>query len=67
MPHLAGRRVLVSEGRYDPIVASAQGEELASLLRDAGASVTLEWREAGHTLVQEDVKSSRRWLDALEA
>ena len=67
MPQLAGRRVLISEGRYDPIVPRAQGEELATMLRDAGADVTLEWREAGHNLVQDDVDASRRWLASLDA
>jgi predicted esterase len=67
MPQLAGRRVLISEGRYDPIVPRAQGEELATLLRDAGADVTLEWREAAHNLVLDDVDASRRWLASLNA
>jgi len=56
-------RVLLSEGRSDPLVSRATAERLAEILRDAGASVTLEWQPAGHQLTQGDVESGRRWLD----
>ena len=54
--------VLVSNGRADPIVAAAETERLAALLRDAGAEVTLAWQAAGHHLVQEDLIRAREWL-----
>lgn len=66
-PALLGRRVLISEGRSDPIVAPGQGDALAKLLREGGAEVTLEWRSAGHGLVQEDIDSARRWLASAAA
>jgi predicted esterase len=61
---LAGRRVLLSEGRMDPIVPVAKGERLAEILRGAGAEVRLEWQVAGHQLVQGDVAAARDWLGA---
>jgi predicted esterase len=62
LPVLYGRRVLISEGRTDPIVAAAEAESLASMLRGAGAEVTLAWQDAGHGLVGADVDAARAWL-----
>ena len=64
LPVLRGRRVLISEGRADPIVAAAEAESLASMLRGAGAEVTLAWQDAGHGLVGADVDAARAWLGA---
>jgi predicted esterase len=60
---LEGKRILLSEGRVDPIVPLANAERLAALLRLAGAEVTLDWRPGGHRLETEDVEAARRWLN----
>lgn len=57
-----GTRVYIGAGRRDPIVPAANVERLASLLRDSGADVTLDWRNAGHNLTAEDVEGAKRWL-----
>ncbi len=62
LPSLPRTPVLVSNGRADPIVAQAETERLAALLRGAGADVTLAWQAAGHHLVQEDLTGAREWL-----
>ena len=62
VPDLASQGVLLSEGRSDPYVPTDRAEALAGLLRQAGADVTLEWREAGHGLTHDDVASASRWL-----
>jgi predicted esterase len=59
---LSGTRVLLGEGRYDPIVPVTNAERLAQLLRTAGAEVTLDWREAGHQLQQGEVEAAKAWL-----
>lgn len=59
---LAGTRVLLSEGRSDPIVPAANAERLAAILRDAGAEVTLRWQSASHQLVRQDLDVARAWL-----
>lgn len=59
---LDGVRVLLSEGLNDPIVPRAEGEELARMLEESGATVRLEWQEAGHGLVQGDIDSATAWL-----
>jgi predicted esterase len=62
LPSLPGTPVLVSNGRADPIVAAAETERLAALLRNAGAEVTLVLQAAGHHLVPEDLIRAREWL-----
>lgn len=57
-----GTRVYVGAGRRDPIVPAANVERLAALLRDSGADVTLDWRNAGHGLTGEDAENAKRWL-----
>jgi predicted esterase len=61
-PSLSGVRVLLSEGIRDPIVPRSEGEELARMLRAGGAEVELEWQEAAHGLVDEDIRAARDWL-----
>ena len=61
-PALAGVRVLLSEGARDPIVPRSEGEELARMLREGGADVTLAWQDAPHGLVEADLQAARDWL-----
>ncbi|HZO91361.1 MAG TPA: alpha/beta hydrolase [Chthonomonadaceae bacterium] len=62
LPDLTGRRVLMCEGRHDPIVPRDNAERLAEMLRQAGAEVTLAWQEGGHALLQQDIRAARAWL-----
>ena len=39
-----------------------QSEDLANLLRQAGAKVDLNWIAGGHGLTREDLELGRRWL-----
>jgi predicted esterase len=39
-------------------------EQLASLLQEPGAAVTLRWQPDGHTLSFQKVDEARRWLAA---
>lgn len=63
-PDLTGKRVLLSEGRADPIVPVENAERLAALLRAGGADVSLVWQQAGHNLTQADVDAARAWFEA---
>jgi predicted esterase len=65
-PALARRHVLISAGRSDPIVPFDQPTRLADMLRAAGAEVTLNWQDAGHGVVQQDVIDVGQWLVALD-
>jgi phospholipase/carboxylesterase len=61
-PDLAGARVFIGAGRNDPIVPAANAEELARVLRDAGADVTLYWQDAGHTITSQEVAAAQKWI-----
>lgn len=61
-PSLESTRVLISNGRADPLVAPEETERLATLLRSAGADVTVEWQPGGHQLTQADIRTARAWL-----
>jgi predicted esterase len=65
MPLLPATPVFLSNGRQDPLVAPSDTEQLAALLRQAGASVTIAWQPGGHQLTQPDVEQAKGWLDAL--
>jgi predicted esterase len=62
LPSIPRTPVLVSNGRLDPIVPAAETERLATLLRAAGAAVTLVWQQAGHQLTEPDLVRAREWL-----
>ncbi|HET7187635.1 MAG TPA: alpha/beta hydrolase [Gemmatimonadaceae bacterium] len=64
---LSGKRVLLSQGRADPLIPPAGAERLAELLREGGADVELAWQSGGHALSQGDVSVARRWLGELKS
>lgn len=59
---LDGVRVAIVSARQDPIVPPEQPEELAELLRRAGAEVVLHWIAGGHGLTRQDVAVGREWF-----
>lgn len=62
---LAGTPVLIGAGRHDPIAAAAGTEELAALLRQSGAEVTVHWHNGGHTITPDEVAAARDWIKYL--
>jgi predicted esterase len=65
-PDLTGTRVLLSEGRFDPLVPPSNADRLAELLRAGGANVTLNWWDAGHELARGEVERAAEWLEGAE-
>jgi phospholipase/carboxylesterase/glyoxalase family protein len=63
MPSLAGKRVYIAAGRNDPIVPPYESKRWAELLRSADAAVTIDWRDAGHSLTQDEIDAVRAWID----
>jgi phospholipase/carboxylesterase len=57
-------RILISNGRIDPIAQPENGHRLAELLRQTGAEVDLIFQAGGHGLMPEDVAASQQWLAA---
>ena len=62
LPSLPGTPVFMSNGRTDSLIPAADAERLAELLRQSGASVTLEWQPGGHQLTRQDVTQAQEWL-----
>lgn len=67
LPDLAGKPVLLTAGRVDPMVPGELSEKLAGIYTDAGAAVCLEWMPGGHGLTEQEVNVVRTWLAEVPA
>jgi glyoxalase family protein len=65
LPDLSGTSVFIGAGRTDPIVPVANSERLASLLRDAGADVSVHWDAGGHSISKGELDAATAWLRRL--
>ena len=65
-PDLSAVRVLIGAGSVDPIVPASETKQLAELLRNAGADVTIRFFQGGHGLTPGDVDVAREWLAKLK-
>jgi phospholipase/carboxylesterase len=63
LPDLEGAPVLLVSGRHDAIVPADEAVELATMLRNAGADVSVSWENAGHGLTKETLETARQWLE----
>lgn len=59
---LAGRKVLITAGRRDPIAPAAETQRLADYFTRQGAEVTLHWHEGGHELRQDELAAIQLFL-----
>jgi predicted esterase len=62
LPDLTGVQVRIAAGNQDPIVPTAETQRLVTLLRGAGADVTVCFANAGHGLTPAEVEAATRWL-----
>ena len=62
LPTLAGTSVFIGAGRNDTMVRPELTERLASLLRDAGAEVTVHWDPGGHAISRGEVEAAEAWI-----
>ena len=63
LPDLSKKHILLSQGLHDPIISRGEAEHLLRLFTKARSYATLEWQDSGHSLVQQDIVASRRWLE----
>ncbi|SHE34183.1 phospholipase/carboxylesterase [Seinonella peptonophila] len=63
IPQLAGMPVLIGAGKNDPICSITETEELAKLLKEAGAELTVHWENHGHQLSEPEVHFSIKWYN----
>jgi phospholipase/carboxylesterase len=66
LPDLKGVQVLVVSGRYDPIIPADEALQLVTMLRNAGAEVSVSLENAGHGLTETTMEIARRWLEDLK-
>ena len=64
---LAGRRVLITAGRRDPICPPDFTVRLAENLEGAGAEVELEWHEGGHEVRPSEIEAARRFFARVQS
>jgi phospholipase/carboxylesterase len=65
-PPPTAARVLISNGRIDPMVSPEETERLARLLQRAGADVEVHWQPAGHQLMPSDFAVAKTWLQSIK-
>lgn len=61
LPELTGVPIFIGAGENDPICVPQETEDLAKLLKDAGASVTVHWEKFGHRLTASEVDAAAAW------
>lgn len=61
-PDLSGMPVFMAAGTRDQMIPPDNTEQLANMLREAGAEVDLRWRDIGHPLTREEVDEAKDWL-----
>jgi phospholipase/carboxylesterase len=61
-PDLSGTPIYLAAGRSDQMIPPENTEQLAQLLREAGAEVTLDWQPGGHGIGRDEIEAARRWL-----
>ncbi|MGX5840316.1 alpha/beta hydrolase [Mesorhizobium sp. ArgA1] len=62
---LAGRRILVTAGKRDPICPPNLTARLEAYLSADGADVTVEWHDGGHEVRPNEIEAARRLFAAV--
>lgn len=60
--NFAGREVLITAGRRDPIAPAGATQQLADYFEANGAETKLAWHEGGHELRQEELAAIQAFL-----
>ncbi|MEI2386158.1 alpha/beta hydrolase [Breoghania sp. JC706] len=66
-PGLAGKRILITAGRRDPICPPELTDALAAYLKAQAADVTLSQHEGGHEIRQQEIADLRNFLTGAPA
>ncbi len=62
LPNLHQGSVFISAGKKDPLCEPKVTQELADLLTNANAKVTLHWENGGHNLTEPEIYAAKTWL-----
>lgn len=60
---LQQKPIFIASGRTDAIVPDGQSEQLTDILQRSGADVHAYWNNAGHTIIHEEVREARAWVE----
>ncbi|MEM8537152.1 MAG: alpha/beta hydrolase [Pseudomonadota bacterium] len=63
-PGLAGRRVLITAGKRDPICPAPMTQALADYMAAQGAEVSVHWHPGGHEIAQSEVAAIQSFAGA---
>jgi phospholipase/carboxylesterase len=61
---LAGRRILITAGRRDPIAPVAMTEQLEAYFRSQGAISSVAWHDGGHEIRPSEVAAASGVLES---
>ncbi|MEP7239671.1 MAG: alpha/beta hydrolase [Devosia sp.] len=61
-PGLAGRKVLITAGRIDPMAEVATTERLGAYFERQGAQVDLAWHDGGHEMRPTELAATKAFL-----
>lgn len=62
LPEMTGIPVFIGAGRNDAMCKPEETEELAGVLRGAGAQVHVHWEPYGHQLTETEVQAAAEWF-----
>ncbi|MCZ0701765.1 phospholipase/carboxylesterase [Natronobacillus azotifigens] len=65
IPNLAEVKVFIGAGINDPLCSAQETKELATILTDHHAEVSVHWEENGHQLTQTEVEAAAEWYRTL--
>ncbi len=61
-PGLAGRKLLITAGRNDPICPAPMTEKLGAWFTAQGAQSEIAWHQGGHEIRQDELRAVQRFL-----
>lgn len=64
-PDLSQMPIFMSAGTNDPISPPSESRELALLLQEQQATLSLHWSAKGHSLTTESIHSAKAWSQTL--
>lgn len=67
LPSLENVSIFIGAGTNDPLIASAETQDLEAILQKAGAEVTTHWGNQGHRLSIAEAEAARDWLQERSA
>ena len=62
LPEMPNLPVFIGAGKNDPICPPEETEELAGMLADKNADVTLHWENYGHQLTYAEIDAAANWF-----